>query len=1433
MPSQQQQNNVQDLERRALRIVLAIEKCMGLTRNIEEFNKIAPAALWSAVGKASANSKKGMPVGSTAVSTSRHPVDPKAVIESFDLLAHLESKGFEAANIQRLCGDKTTASSNSTNNPRRSIVQDILQPLAEALCDCYAQLDQIPTPPTQIQSKKTKKQPPPPPPGMLSLQNYTDIGAFLEFWVCTSVLPLIEPCILFPVEDRARYFLPKSLAGRLSRPSLLWGCRQEVLYKIEAGKEREALQAVVQELQSTVLVMGHILLLDRFRPMLLPRHLSDMYAVVFQTEVYTRRLQELSHQQQQQQQQQQQHEGGANNGTIEDTSLPGKYQEIVALLLPPSTTLLAGNTKLTNKSVLAPVNPALHAQSLQTLLLQGIKAPVWLRQRVATRLTDLACHNLAVIIQVFVHAAPPKDKTAASLRLAHTLVTSTRGGAASSKDGNLAKEHGYYYDQLCGQVVQIVDDIVNESHRGNLTCGCIEHLTLKQKLDVHTVWAILDQMPVADMQSRLLSEWSKDLIRDTSTKRDSVCMHRTVNRIAILASAMPPSFNPSKLAEVFLKPLTDSSDLSLEGGTKSTILGQLVRLATLPPTVIKSTFRDDVVLTLGLVLQLILGSTFNLDSKGTNAGAGNAPIDETEVAAMALLHAVAPSNWDIAGYSYIANSETASHQLPGFVGVETTQQGQTSAQPLEDAIAAVERRVRVVLEDVLSPIIQASSSSSNRNDDTPAAQRKADALPSVVFHLVLRSYFVGAHPSVSMPRVFRHSASAMDVFRIVGMCFLPALCESCPIDHLLQSSVNDATGIFGMMQLVFSCAGAYFTSDRMVFSEPGRESLSKVSVVDPTDGRNVLSSFHRSGQYFSDVLGATINSDSEGTVKDEGTMTRGEVDMSPVNVELLLSVTILLLSLLIAIVELGSGATRSPGEELALGSFVTLLRPLAELSDTSWMHHDETDKTLASSSAEMAEMAGHAMALLAARKAPSQTLDDGMIICEASTPKEAVERVLQQAHMDLTSTQPPIRARGVVSLQRFLRGELFQKLLSKEAAPATKSPLIMELDESGTIPSTESVSTFAINRILKCAISALSDSESYVYLAAVQSIVAAADACPFKVLPSIALAVASGSFGVRESESNKPAGKNVLSSAQQIKLSEALIFCVRRRANLDEFAALILDLMIFNGRKVDKDSSEVTSDYDKVLRMHKETQKYFLQGSSEETNEDEDFGEQTEKQNVRFSTGGPVFDAEERDVVTAGRIAVISELLSVAHPSTLAKYCHILVRAATETLQLDASRSVRRSAAFLAREIYQCVLKEQVELSEMISSSVAMDNDSSKTDLLAFTSSLVASTGDEVLATTLERCLAGDDLNDLPKEKHRLFDSATTARSQEALDIRQRAVDGGVFVVAKLLLEAKQQGKNLPAAKLIQDLLKSGNQDETDSDALRSLKVNFDTLELS
>jgi len=1426
---------LRDLEQRASRIVRAIEKCMGTTRSIDEFNKITPAALWSATKKTEIHEENLNDARKGSGARHRQLKNPKHVIESFDMLAHLEKHGIGVAAAHAAAGgansccdkggtSKDLTSTNNQNDPRRIVVQEILRPLARALHDCYKELDRIPAQSTasiaattatttttaaalqQQKGKGTSKvsQPPPPPPGMLSLQNYTDIGAFMEFYVCTSILPFIEPCILFPVEDRARYFLPKSLAGRISRPTLLWGCRQELSHTTVASERKfhvSLLEQVALELMATVIILGRLILLDRFRPMLLPRHLSDLYAAIFQTEVYTRRLEELFR---------------LKPSVVPETgaareSLQLEYHSIVTLLLPP----FEGEVTTVNKnpSTVAPVNPALQAQSLQALLLQGTKAPLWLRQRVAVKLTSLACQHLSVIIHVFVHAAPPKDKTAASLRLAHTLVAE-RQTKQNDNSGGKHDPKFLLYDRLCEQAIQVVDDVISECYCANLICGKKDHLTLKQILGVHTVWAILDQLPPKDMQSKMLYLLSKGMLK--ATNDDNASLHLSVNRIAILLGTIPPSLNPRKLIEVFFVPIEDTTRGLSMSIVKSTIFGQLLRLSTLPPTVVKSKFRDDVVLSLRLVLNGIICSQFDCDSG--------------EVAAMLLFYSVAPSNWDLSGYSYrIVNTDSEcieSETVTGFESISIQQiQESRPSTGTEDSLAPVEHRVKVILEDLISPLIQLTNSATNKMDNKDEVHPKGALLPSVLFHLVLQAYFapiaIGSISGVNLPSAFQQSTETgsfpkMDLFQIISMCFLPLLCESCSLDHLLSSSENDATGIFQMMQLVFKCAGAYFAPKYI----PKLATMSCKEVENAEKQR----SFQKSGLFFSKNLNVDERRDAYVMPHDKPS------NSNTLDVEILLSVTALLLSLLIAIVELGSGASRSENEEATLNGFVVHLQPIAELSDAaSFSSATKMTETLATSSAELAEMAAHAMALLAARKAPSR-LTASTLSKTLMTSKEKVEEFFEQVEADLRSAQPPIRARGVVSLQRFLRGDLFQELLSRESKVCSKAPLIVELGDDTENPSSQFASSRALSKVLECAISALADSESYVYLAAVQSIVAATDISPRQVLPSIALAVAAGEFR-GQIEKGDEENRMTLSTAQQIKLSEALVFSIRRRAVLDDFLELLLDLMIYEGRDDSKDSEHVFSDYDKVLQIHKETQRYFLKGASDEHDEDEDLEEITERQSLRVNTGGPIFLAEERDVVISSRVAVIAELVFATHPSILAKYCSTLVHISIETLRFDASRPVRRAAAFLALAIYQSVLQEQSALFDMVSMSTG--NDAGKCTDLAFTASLVSCGSNDVLETSLQRCLTAKDLHDLSTEKHRVFDSATVARCQEALDANQEGVDGGVFTIAKMVSEARRQQNNFPASRILRELLQATEQDSDIVRALSTLHINTDTLEFS
>ena len=158
----------------------------------------------------------------------------------------------------------------------------------------------------------------------------------------TSILPLIEKHVLISFEDRIRYQLPKSLAGRINRLSLSWG---STYHKAESKALR------CQELRDTASTIASLIMLDRFKPMLLPRHLADIYAGLFQAE-------HLGDEKQQ-----------------EDT------KDLYANLG------LASAVK---------IDASVQAKAYQNLLLQGTKSPTWLRQRVSPLLSQLACKNFGL-----------------------------------------------------------------------------------------------------------------------------------------------------------------------------------------------------------------------------------------------------------------------------------------------------------------------------------------------------------------------------------------------------------------------------------------------------------------------------------------------------------------------------------------------------------------------------------------------------------------------------------------------------------------------------------------------------------------------------------------------------------------------------------------------------------------------------------------------------------------------------------------------------------------------------------------------------------------------------------------------------------------------------------------------------------------------------
>jgi hypothetical protein len=224
------------------------------------------------------------------------------------------------------------------NDERKQILHLVIFPLLIYLEQCYSILDRLDV--TRPQSepedehsssfkKGTRKSgvTAPPPIGMLSLNDYTNVACLLEFAISITLIPILEyPNLYLPsfpkyektnpqdindsmhkIDKHTTYMiqkrtqsLPKSLAGRVSKMALTWGtvCAAEtydsLFMKFHVWRQNNLLiddsNDVLHEFhhiynilhtynEMTILAttIGRLLLLDRFRPMLLPRHLSDVY----------------------------------------------------------------------------------------------------------------------------------------------------------------------------------------------------------------------------------------------------------------------------------------------------------------------------------------------------------------------------------------------------------------------------------------------------------------------------------------------------------------------------------------------------------------------------------------------------------------------------------------------------------------------------------------------------------------------------------------------------------------------------------------------------------------------------------------------------------------------------------------------------------------------------------------------------------------------------------------------------------------------------------------------------------------------------------------------------------------------------------------------------------------------------------------------------
>lgn len=1206
-------SKIDELEECVDRVVSSIEKTISVLKNVEAFSPI---------------NRKRPPLDQ---------VDLVSILEAQGIFQHVE----ETINFveEKLCietGITVLNVEDIEKDQRSNLIRKVLLPLLESLSTCYRLLDSIPQPPPPQRPHNKKKKKPPPPRGMLSIQNYTDVAVLLEFTVCTSLLPCLDANVLTSIQDRAQYSLPKSLAGRLSRFSMLWGTAV-------IGERDDKLRAL--EVKRTVATISNVVLLDRFRPMLLPRHLADLYAGLFQAEAL-------------------------EGSTRRDADVDAVYSR----LMPVSQGASSADA----------VDSFSQARSLQTLLLRGTRAPLWLRKRVSNLLTDLATRDLFAIVQVFVISASSsqEDMTGATLRLVTALVTI---------------DDDDYYSQICLQLVQLLD--VN-----------VERMDAAKFAAALTVWAFLDQLP----RHRLARDFLPVLAKGMFTTEPSISLHRMVRRIIALFSVIPASHNATSACELVLYPIPTNKAM--------TMFSQLVRIASLT-TIEDINIKSDAIVALRMFSSVMERTNFNF--KG-------AKVAGSDLLSISFLYAITPSRWDIEGYRYQIALDGESKETRNLTLLVTNQRHVDEACVLSD----VEKRATVIVEEVIGFL--------GDNQDSATELKNKSNMPRSFFQHLLVTIFAISQEQ-DMP-------SYSPNLRLAVMIVLPLLCERCPPETLLLGTSADASGILATFKLILDCTAAS-VEDTFLQSQA-------------TNKSEILLGFDKARQLFLNIV-----------VQEQHDRTHGQEEMHQELEETLMSTASIALSLLTVMLELGS-EQRNPQELALLEATVPSLRVLSSFVSKSKRQGVEADQL----QAEMAEMASHAAALIVSRNAESER----ELGADQSNHK-SVSMLITEAENEISSDHPAVRAQGVVRLRRLARGYLAER---GEQLPS--KPMIVEV----TVPLSGRSNDEVLNEILRVSMLTLADSESYVYLAGIQTIVAIADVCPQVIIPKIGLGVCTGKFHL-----NAGSQKDVvLTQDERIKLSEALLFIVRRRgAAINHYVPQLLDMMIYGNQQVAEEETLVNA---KIIQ--EQTHDYFI-SDAEGTNELTTPSDRLDAKTLRVNTGGPIFKSELNDVLRSSCIAVVAEIVNVTLPSSGAPYAIEMVQLVSNIMHLEVSRPVRRAAVFLAVALYDAVLRELEEPSQVRSLTVALVH-----------------AKEEAMKSALEACI--DQVGAAASSQ--LYDPATSARCQEALDARNQVEETGAFVAAALHLEVqKREGEN-QIVSIVKRRLDEGGEDKTQSLVMQELRID-------
>ncbi|KAL3756304.1 hypothetical protein ACHAWU_007255 [Discostella pseudostelligera] len=1329
------------------------------------------------------------------------------------LLAHLNSIGVvqlvNGLNDQQMQQQQQSGEPNTTDSPRgemtyarlgsflqnhneaderKQILYNVVVPLLRHLEHCYAIMDELPPPSpsspplSSAITETSKRNKAPPPLGMLSLNDYTNVACLLEFTMSISLIPLLEhPTIYLPplpqsstgnntnsfidthlhkidtystiMIQRRHQTIPKSLAGRISKVILTWGTisttysynalyehlhQSDIVLNDTSNTLRQSYQfyrifQAYNEMTTVAICVGRLVLLDRFRPMLLPRHLSDIYLTLLIAERLRWYLSKLdSHAPDNHSMLATLMDYEKRREKCNNESLQSLQTSLLFSPLPFPSSVISSLPKPSPPKKFVDCREA--ALAYRTLLsggasmaIPGISSPTipsWLRIRIGQNLTKLAQEDVRSVVEVFVasargpggsddgnNSASMNDDvmTGAAARLARALCTEPMRmpNSTSAKCKSLQFE-----EQLCSQFVsflvaegQVPDNLIQS--RSTVAM----HLTL---------WATIGQLPIDTLWPCFFQKLVSGLIaleeaNSQEPKSHQLTAFQSISAIAKWLSMIPSSLDMQTKKKV--KTILFEPCITIQGH-KTTILGQVVRLAASLARHDHDSLKSPLIEEVGEPNQKFSSIGKAVDAALVHMlailcsiGGSNTQIckDQYTIIALELLKSLSSNELDKEGFCF---DKLQVKQSEPYDMLYRRSADMNDGNDLSHLIGAIEDRVKCLVEAFTT----LSQSRKDENIVENNSEASIEVLTRSLFRLALLLHYEGftthrpiLNTILNTLELDNLQASEKFELKMAASITLATMTESCPPSSLLGSgSGNDD---------------------------------SESSVLE--------------------LLGLIINSAADrlnvaGSTKDE------EEDSG------LFSTVSIVLSLLIALLELGA-EKRSISDEAFFKAVLPSLRILSS-------GHNESEQSyspeLTRSVPELAEMASHAMALIVARgeletseAEPPPLADDRM-----NTRIDAILYKLTQAERDLQSTQPPIRAKGVVTLRHVARSLESQDGIGQSDQNALITDMSKPTSTSVQALSAKEQLALISRTLARICLNALADPESYVYLASIQTLVAIGDACPSHIIPLVGTVIATGRLRitVATADATVESVELSLSPEQRIKATEALIFMIRRRGDgIFLYGSSLMNTMLFGPRQYEYKNgsgSTLQNDDHTAQQIQRQTHLYF----TGETNVEDD---DVDEKKLRLNTGGPIFSMEETDLLRAGAISVVCELVSTLNPITIASYSHTLVKLATDAMQLDTSRPVRRVAACLARDLYACVMRELTTPSgENIESTCSM-------------AVAIVDANEDKLYNVLTRCVSSNEL-----AKTDFVDPSTQCRSQEAIDIRQELEAMGVLRAAEVVL---------------------------------------------